>query len=139
MILRLKSHRFQFRNMSTLFEKIALKQIPSSPIYETETVYCFKDIQPTAPIHYILIPKKCDGLSSLSKAEDRHGEILSELMLAVPKIAKMTPELQDGFRIVINDGENGCQSVNHLHLHIIGGKKLSWPPGTGIPEGSMKG
>jgi len=119
-------------------DKIVAKKIPSRAVYETPTVYAFHDISPTAPVHIIIVPKHRDGLSQLQFAEPRHTEILGQLLLAAAEIAKQEG-LQDGFRIVINDGKLGCQSVNHLHLHLIGGKQLSWPPGTGAPEGSMKG
>ena len=84
------------------------------------------------------MPKKLDGLTQLQFATERHAAVLGNLLLAAAAIAR-EQGLADGYRIVINDGKLGCQSVYHLHLHLIGGKQLSWPPGTGAPEGSMRG
>ncbi|KAJ7524780.1 hypothetical protein O6H91_17G021300 [Diphasiastrum complanatum] len=112
----------------TIFDKILSKQIPSTVVYEDEKVLAFRDISPQAPTHIILIPKERDGLTQLSKAEERHEEILGHL-LYVAKVVAQQEGLDDGFRIVINDGPNGCQSVYHLHLHLLGGRKLGWPPG----------
>jgi histidine triad (HIT) family protein len=86
----------------------------------------------------VLVPKRHDGLTQLQKATEAHKPLLGHLIWAAAEVARREG-LAEGYRIVINDGPNGCQSVYHLHLHIIGGKKLSWPPGTGHPEGSMKG
>ena len=77
----------------------------------------------------MIIPKQMDGLNMLSNAEERHEGILGHLMYAASLIAKKL-ELDDGYRIVINNGKNGCQSVNYLHLHLLGGAKFGWPPGT---------
>ena len=84
------------------------------------------------------MPKSKDGLSQLQDATEANKPLLGHLMWAAAEIARKEG-LQEGYRVVINDGPNGCQSVYHLHLHIIGGKKLSWPPGTGLAEGSMTG
>ncbi len=77
----------------------------------------------------MIIPKQMDGLNMLSNAEERHEGILGHLMYSATLIAKKL-ELDDGYRIVINNGKNGCQSVNYLHLHLLGGAKFGWPPGT---------
>ncbi|KAA0147283.1 hypothetical protein FNF29_07452 [Cafeteria roenbergensis] len=71
-----------------------------------------------------------------SVAEDRHAAILGKLMLAASKVAKAAGVAEGGYRVVVNAGEHGCQTVDHIHLHVIGGKQLTWPPGTGAPEGS---
>ncbi|KAM3132554.1 hypothetical protein pb186bvf_015367 [Paramecium bursaria] len=113
----------------TIFDKIVAKEIPSKGIYEDELVYAFHDIQPCAPVHIILIPKNRDGLTELSKAEEKHQALLGHLLIAASKVAKIAG-LDEGYRIVINNGPQGCQSVYHLHLHIIGGEQLTWPPGT---------
>ncbi len=119
-------------------EKIASKKIPSTPVYEDDKVYAFRDINPTAPSHIIVVPKVCGNLTQLQHSTEADIPILGHLMWAAGQIAKKE-NLQEGYRVVINDGPNGCQSVYHLHLHVIGGKKLTWPPGTGAPEGSMSG
>jgi histidine triad (HIT) family protein len=112
----------------TLFDKIVSKQIPSKVVYEDDTVMAFRDISPQGPVHIILIPKDRDGLTQLSKAEERHTQLLGHLLVTAAKVAKQE-KLTEGFRLVINDGPQGCQSVYHLHLHLIGGRQMNWPPG----------
>ncbi|KAJ7552206.1 hypothetical protein O6H91_06G046000 [Diphasiastrum complanatum] len=112
----------------TVFDRILSKQIRSTVVYEDKKVLAFRDISPQAPTHIILIPKERDGLTRLSKAEERHEEILGHLLYTAKVVAKQEG-LDDGYRIVINDGPDGCQSVYHLHLHLLGGRKLGWPPG----------
>jgi diadenosine tetraphosphate (Ap4A) HIT family hydrolase len=114
------------------------KTIPSTPVYEDDVVYAFRDISPTAPSHIVIIPKHKNGLDRLMSAEDRHIPVLGHLLWAAKRVAAQEG-LGEGFRVVINDGPQGCQSVYHLHLHVIGGKQLTWPPGTGAAEGSMRG
>jgi histidine triad (HIT) family protein len=108
-------------------------------VYEDELVYAFRDIAPTAPSHIVIVPKVRGRLSQLSKATEEDKPLLGHLMWAAAEVARREGLGESGFRIVINDGKQGCQSVYHLHLHLIGGKQLSWPPGTGLPEGSMTG
>ncbi|KAK2971440.1 hypothetical protein RJ640_028478 [Escallonia rubra] len=116
------------RGAPTIFDKIIAKEIPSTVVYEDEKVLGFRDINPQAPVHVILIPKARDGLTQLSKAEARHEEILGHLLYAAKKVAEKEGIL-DGFRVVINDGPTACQSVYHLHLHVLGGRQMKWPPG----------
>jgi histidine triad (HIT) family protein len=97
-------------------------------VYEDDKVLAFRDISPQAPVHIIIIPKDRDGLTQLSKAEERHTEILGHLMVTAAVVAKQEG-LVDGFRLVVNDGLQGCQSVYHLHLHLLGGRQMNWPPG----------
>ncbi|CAL9024663.1 unnamed protein product [Prunus brigantina] len=112
----------------TIFDKIINKEIPSKVVFEDDKVLAFRDINPQAPTHILIIPKVRDGLTGLCKAEERHTEILGQLLYTAKLIAKQEG-LDDGFRIVINDGPNGCQSVYHLHVHLLGGRQLNWPPG----------
>ncbi|XP_057950333.1 14 kDa zinc-binding protein [Malania oleifera] len=112
----------------TIFDKIINKEIPSKVVYEDDKVLAFRDIAPQAPTHILLIPKVKDGLTGLSKAEERHCEILGHLIYTAKLVAKQEG-LEDGFRVVINDGPNGCQSVYHLHVHLFGGRQMNWPPG----------
>ncbi|CAL4960804.1 unnamed protein product [Urochloa decumbens] len=116
-----------------------MKEISSQVVYEDQKILAFRDISPQAPIHIIIIPKVKDGLSRLSKlqlqcvfmcskAEERHVEVLGSLLYAAKIVAKQEG-LEDGFRIVINDGPKGCQSVYHLHVHLLGGRQMNWPPG----------
>ena len=111
----------------TLFDKIVSGKIPSDKIYEDDYTYAFRDINPVAKVHFLVIPKNRDGLSTLSKAEERHIELLGRLMLTASIVAKQEG-LDDGYRLVINDGKHGGQTVYHLHLHVIGGQQLGWPP-----------
>ncbi|XP_074605366.1 histidine triad nucleotide binding protein 1 [Brevipalpus obovatus] len=109
----------------TIFGKILRGEIPCKFIYEDDQCVAFDDISPVAPKHFLVIPRR--RISQLSKAEDSDEQILGHLMLVARKLAKQEG-LDKGFRIVINDGPQGCQSVYHLHLHVIGGKQLGWPP-----------
>ncbi|KAK5774846.1 hypothetical protein PVK06_042708 [Gossypium arboreum] len=112
----------------TIFDKIIAKEIPSTIVYEDDKVLAFKDISPQAPVHVLVIPKFRDGLTQLGKAEQRHGEILGQLLYAARIVAEKEGIL-DGFRVVINNGPSACQSVYHLHLHVLGGRQMKWPPG----------
>ena len=122
----------------TLFDKILAGEIPSAKVWEDELCYAFRDINPVAPTHVLLIPKRRDGLAKLGDADAEHAGILGHLMVTAAAIAKQ--EGLDDFRLVANSGEGACQSVFHLHLHIIGGAKLTWPPGCGDDvAGTMAG
>lgn len=112
----------------TIFDKIIRKEIPSTIVYEDEKVLAFRDINPQAPVHIVLIPKIRDGLTQLSKADVKHKDVLGHLMYVSSLIAKQEG-IEDGYRVVINNGPTACQSVYHLHLHIMGGRQLKWPPG----------
>ncbi|KAJ0742812.1 putative histidine triad (HIT) protein [Helianthus annuus] len=111
-----------------IFDKIINKEIPANVVFEDDKVLAFRDIAPQAPTHILLIPKVKDGLTGLSKAEERHSEILGHLLYAAKVVAKQEG-LEEGFRIVINDGPNGGQSVDHIHVHVLGGRQMNWPPG----------
>ncbi|PWA41318.1 HIS triad family protein 3 [Artemisia annua] len=112
----------------TIFDKIINKEIPANIVYEDDKVLAFRDIAPQAPTHILLIPKVRDGLTGLSKAEERHTEILGHLLYIAKVVAKQEG-LEEGYRIVINDGPQGCQSVYHIHVHLMGGRQMNWPPG----------
>jgi len=112
----------------TIFDKIISKEIPADVIYEDDKCLAFRDIAPQAPTHFLVIPKDRAGLTRLSKAHEGHKEILGHLLYTAQKVAK-DEGLGEGFRVAINDGPGGCQSVYHLHLHVIGGRQLTWPPG----------
>jgi histidine triad (HIT) family protein len=94
-------------------------------------VLAFRDIAPQAPTHILIIPKVRDGLTGISQAEERHEAILGKLLLAAANIAKKEG-LEQGYRIVINEGQHGGQAVHHIHVHLLGGKQLGWPPGTSL-------
>ncbi|KAI3798480.1 hypothetical protein L1987_33757 [Smallanthus sonchifolius] len=112
----------------SIFDKIISKEIPSTIVYEDEKVLAFRDINPQAPVHVLVIPKLRDGLTELGKAEPRHEDILGHLLHA-SKIVAEKEGIVDGFRVVINSGASACQSVYHLHLHVLGGRQMKWPPG----------
>ncbi|KAL0334430.1 UNVERIFIED_CONTAM: Adenylylsulfatase HINT1 [Sesamum angustifolium] len=111
-----------------LFDKIINKEIPANIVYEDDKVLAFRDIEPQAPVHIVIIPKVKDGLTGISKAEEKHSEMLGRLLYTSKLVAKQEG-LEDGFRLVINDGPKGGQSVNHLHIHLLGGRQMNWPPG----------
>ncbi|XP_073156946.1 adenylylsulfatase HINT1-like [Henckelia pumila] len=112
----------------TIFDKIIKKEIPANIVFEDEKVLAFRDIAPQAPTHIVIIPKVKDGLTGISKAEEKHCEILGYLLYRAKLVAKQEG-LEDGFRLVINDGPKGCQSVYHLHIHLLGGRQMNWPAG----------
>ena len=112
--------------MACLFCNIVNKKIPADIVYESETVLAFKDISPQAPIHVLIIPKQ--HIDNVLGFTPNDGKLLSDLMLAIKNIAKKQA-LENGFRIVTNTGQESGQEVNHLHFHLLGGRKLSWPPG----------
>ena len=111
----------------TIFDTILARRIPSDKVYEDDLCYAFRDINPVAPTHILLIPKQRDGLIGLGAATAEHEAILGHLMVTAAAIAKKEGLVD--FRIVTNNGPGACQSVFHLHLHILGGRQLSWPPG----------
>ena len=113
--------------MSTIFKKIIEKQLPADIVYEDEYCLAFRDTNPQAPVHILLIPKK--EISTLDAILPEDHELLAHLLGKVPQIAKSEGLNQDGYRLVINCKKNGGQTVYHLHIHILGGRVLSWPPG----------
>ena len=112
--------------METIFTKIINKEIPADIIYEDELALVFKDIQPQAPTHLLIIPKK--PIPKLSDASPEDQELLGHLMLVAGEVSRML-ELDDTFRLGTNNGANAGQSVFHLHLHLLSGRPLNWPPG----------
>lgn len=111
----------------TLFQKIADKEIPAAIVYEDELCVAFRDIAPAAPVHVLLIPRK--PIPSIAAATAEDAELLAHLMLKVGDIARAEGIEEGGYRTVMNTGEDGGQTVPHLHIHIIGGRSLQWPPG----------
>ncbi len=112
--------------MDTLFQKIIDREIPADILYEDDKSLVFKDINPVAPIHVLIIPKK--QIAKISDAEDIDLEILGHLMLVAVKVARQLG-VEDAFRLVVNNGEKALQSVFHLHIHLISGREFNWPPG----------
>ena len=111
---------------ATLFEKIINREIPADILYEDQLSIVIKDISPQAPTHLLIIPKKV--IPKLSDATDEDQNILGHLMLVAGKIAEQL-ELDETFRLVVNNGAKAGQSVFHLHLHLLSGRSLNWPPG----------
>ncbi|OUU26067.1 MAG: histidine triad nucleotide-binding protein [Verrucomicrobia bacterium TMED44] len=112
--------------MSTIFQKIINREIPAEIFYEDEVCISVKDIQPQAPFHALLIPKKL--IARLAEADETDQQTLGHLLVTAKKIAR-DQKLDEGFRVVINNGPDGGESVPHLHVHLLGGRKLTWPPG----------
>jgi len=113
--------------MNTLFTKIIKKEIQADIVYEDDICLAFRDINPQAPVHILIIPKK--EIISIATLAEEDKEILGYLMLKTAEIAKQEGLEENGYRVVTNIGNDGGQSVLHLHFHILGGRKLTWPPG----------
>ena len=113
--------------MSTIFTKIINKEIPANIVYEDDDFLAFNDINPQAPVHILIIPKK--EIKTVNDISSSDAIIVGNLFLIAKKIAKQMSIDKDGYRLVMNCNEYGGQSVYHIHLHLIGGRKLSWPPG----------
>jgi histidine triad (HIT) family protein len=107
--------------MDCIFCKIAAGEIPSAKVFENEWVYAFRDINPMAPVHVLVIPKEHLCCANAINAENSH--LVARIFEAIPEIAK-AEGLDNGYRVITNCGEDGCQSVKHLHFHVLGGKKL---------------
>ena len=105
-----------------IFCKIIKKEIPSTIIYEDEEILAFRDIHPVAPVHILVIPKK--HISSIMQIEQEDENVIGKIYSVIQQIAKQEEIAEDGFRVIVNCGENGGQEVPHLHFHLIGGKKL---------------
>ena len=112
--------------MSCLFCKIVEGAIPSKPIYEDALGYAFADIHPQAPVHVLIVPR--EHIPSMTEADQSNHALLGHLLWAAAEIAR-SERLDDGYRIVVNTGMDGGQTVDHLHLHLLGGRALTWPPG----------
>ena len=112
----------------TIFSKIIKREIPADIVYETDNILAFKDIRPLAPVHVLIIPKiEIPKVTDIKGSE--HAELLGELFDAANKIAEDLGIDKDGFRLVFNCGRHGGQDVYHLHMHLLGGRQMKWPPG----------
>lgn len=111
--------------MDCVFCKIAAGEIPTEKIYEDEDIIAFNDLDPQAPIHFLVIPKK--HITSLESVEESDSNLLGKIMLAISKLA--AENNLEGYRVVTNIGEDGGQTVPHLHFHVLGGRAFRWPPG----------
>ncbi len=111
----------------TIFEKIAAREIPARIVHETDDFLAFHDINPQAPVHVLIVPKRV--IPRIAEATDADAELLGRMLLAAPKIAAELGVAATGFRLVINNGRDAGEAVPHLHIHLLGGRKLDWPPG----------
>jgi len=111
----------------TLFEKIIAREIPARIVYEDDTVIAFHDIAPQAPTHVLLIPKK--PIPRVAEAGAADQALLGHLLLKAAEVARQLGLTQNGFRLVFNNGPDAGEAVPHLHCHILGGRKMKWPPG----------
>jgi histidine triad (HIT) family protein len=112
---------------SCLFCKIAAGTIPADLVHADERLVAFRDIGPQAPVHVLVVPR--EHIASLEAASERHADVLGALLLVARKIAREQGLAVGGYRTVINTGADGGQTVQHLHLHLLGGRTMEWPPG----------
>ncbi len=113
--------------MGTIFTKIINKEILADIVHEDELCLSFKDISPKAPVHILLIPKK--PIPNMQRLADGDKDLIGHIMVQIPKIAKKLKIDATGYRLVINCKKYGGQEVDHLHIHILGGRQMTWPPG----------
>lgn len=111
----------------TIFTKIINREIPAKIVYEDDKCLAFRDTNPQAPVHILVIPKK--EIASMDTATDADKEIIGHIMLKAAQIARDEGVAEDGYRLVVNTNRNAGQTVFHIHVHIVGGRALSWPPG----------
>ena len=113
--------------MDCLFCKIIAGDIPSAKVYEDDKVYAFRDIEPQAPVHILIIPK--EHIASANELTEENASVVGHIFSVAAKIAKEEGIAEGGYRIVNNCGQDGGQTVGHLHFHMLGGRSLQWPPG----------
>ena len=113
--------------MSTIFKKIIDGEIPCEKVRETDRVLAFKDVSPQAPVHVLVIPKEEN--TDLNGLSENHGDLIGEMVLVAQGVAADLGVGESGYRLVVNCGPDALMSVPHLHIHVIGGRKMEWPPG----------
>lgn len=111
----------------TLFERIIARHVPADIVHEDETVLAFRDIKPQAPVHVLIVPKR--PIPRIAEAVSEDATTLGHLLLKAAEVARQLGVDRTGFRLVINNGRDGGETVPHLHCHILGGRPLGWPPG----------
>ena len=111
----------------SIFEKICDRELPADIVYEDEQCLCFRDIAPQAPVHALLIPKRRINRIGLASSED--APLLGHMLSKVSEVTEILGVAESGFRLVVNNGKDGGETVPHLHIHILGGRPLEWPPG----------
>ncbi len=115
------------KNMSTIFTKIINKEIPADILYEDDDILAFRDINPQAPIHFLVIPKK--EIRTLNDIEEDDKDLIGKLFIIAKELAKSEGISEEGYRTIFNCNEHGAQTVYHIHLHVLGGRQMTWPPG----------
>lgn len=110
----------------TIFEKIIDREIPADIVYEDDQCLAFRDINPQAPVHVLLIPKR--PIARLDDLAETDRDLAGHLLTTAPRVAEQLG-LAGGYRVVVNNGPDGGQEVDHIHLHLLGGRKMTWPPG----------
>lgn len=113
--------------MSTIFTKIINKEIPANIVFEDDEILAFKDIEPQAPIHILIIPKI--EIPTLNELEEKYDLLVGKIIRRASLIAKEYNLAEDGYRLVFNCNKNGGQAVYHIHCHLLGGRAMQWPPG----------
>ena len=116
-----------YRDAMTIFEKIASREIPADIVYEEEDFLAFRDIHPQAPVHVLIIPKR--HIARLAESTAADADLLGRMLVASKTIAQKLGLLESGYRVVINNGPDGGETVPHLHMHILGKRQMAWPPG----------
>lgn len=111
----------------TLFEKIAAREVPAQIVYEDDLVIALRDIKPAAPVHVLIVPRK--AIARIADASPQDHAVLGHMLLKAAEVAAKAGLRDSGYRLVINNGPDAGESVPHLHLHILGGRHLAWPPG----------
>ena len=111
----------------TVFEKIIAREIPASIVHEDDEVIAFRDVHPQAPVHILIVPKK--PLARIGEVEAADAGLLGRLLLASRQVAKQEGVFESGYRLVVNHGRDAGETVPHLHVHLLGGRPLAWPPG----------
>ena len=111
----------------TIFQKIIDRELPAKIVFEDKDIIAFWDVNPVAPIHILIVPKKI--ISSINDIEDQDRDLIGRMFLVAKDLAKEYKISESGFRTVFNTNDDGGQTVYHLHLHLLGGRKMSWPPG----------
>jgi histidine triad (HIT) family protein len=111
----------------TIFSKIIKREIPADIIYEDEEVLAFSDVNPQAPVHFLVIPK--EPIATVNDIQPDQAELVGKLVLAAQKLAAEKGIAEDGYRLIMNCNEGAGQTVFHIHLHVLGGRPMGWPPG----------
>ena len=111
----------------TLFEKIIAREIPAKIVFEDDEVIAIQDVNPQAPVHFLIVPKRV--IPRLAEANESDQELLGKLILIATKVARDLGVIESGYRVVINSGPDAGESVPHLHVHLLGKRPLAWPPG----------